>query len=330
MTVMLPNGTALPFDLRALEVFLAVCDCGSMAAAARRLGLSQPAISQAISDLETRAGVRLFDRAVRPLGLTASGLVLRQQGGTLLSDAHRIAPLLRDAQSGRLALVRVGMVDSLLRAATPSLSAHLAQVTDQASFLSGLTSSQTDALLTRKLDLFLGSDELSELDGLERWPLLSEPFVLALPRGEAMPDTLALLAATRPLLRFSARSRTGMEVERHLRRLRLDVPQTQEFDTPYGVMSAVAAGRGWAVTTPLCLFEAGLDLPVTCHALPGPGFGRQLTLVARRKEFGRVPRDAAGVVRGALLGGVVPALLDCWPWLKPHLLANPAVSLQNR
>lgn len=326
MTIPTPKATALPFDLRALEVFLAVCDCGGMAAAARRLGLSQPAVSQVVADLEARAGVRLFDRAVRPLGLTASGLILRRRGEVLLTEAHRIAPLLRDAEAGRLALVRVGMVDSLLRAATPSLSAHLARVTDQASFRSGLTSSQTDALLTRQLDLFLGSDELSELDGLERWPLLNEPYVLALPCGEAMPDTLALLSASRPLLRFSARSRTGMEIERHLRRLRLDVAQNQEFDTPYGVTAAVAAGRGWAVTTPLCLFEAGLDLPVACHPLPGPGFGRQLTLVARRKEFGRVPRDAARVVRDALLGDVVPALLGLWPWLRPHLLPDTTVA----
>ncbi|MFA5902159.1 MAG: LysR family transcriptional regulator, partial [Hyphomicrobium sp.] len=33
----------LPFDLKALEVFIAACEAGSMSAAARELGMSQPA-----------------------------------------------------------------------------------------------------------------------------------------------------------------------------------------------------------------------------------------------------------------------------------------------
>ena len=85
----------LPFELRSLEVFLSVCDHGTMSAAARALGLTQSAVSQTINDLEQRTKTSLFDREVKPLGLTSSGVVLRQRASALLADAHQIAPLLQ-------------------------------------------------------------------------------------------------------------------------------------------------------------------------------------------------------------------------------------------
>ena len=54
-------------DLRALETFMAVCETGSMALAAQRLGVSQSAVSQMIKVQETNYGVKLFDREVRPV-----------------------------------------------------------------------------------------------------------------------------------------------------------------------------------------------------------------------------------------------------------------------
>ena len=197
--------TAFPFDLRALEIFLAVCDGGAMAQAARRLGITQPAVSQAIAELEAATGIVLFDRAVRPLGLTAPGLLLRQRASALLAEASQIGPLLREAGRGRLRSVRLGVVDSLARALIPALSAHLATTVEETSFLSGLTSSFASALLTRQLDILLGADELEEVEGIERWTLCEEPYLLIGPADMQAPASLADLAL--PLVRFSARIR---------------------------------------------------------------------------------------------------------------------------
>ncbi|MCS0494390.1 LysR family transcriptional regulator [Ancylobacter sp. MQZ15Z-1] len=304
---------ALPFDLRGLDIFLAVCEAGTMAQAARRLSLTQPAVSQAVADLERRIGVVLFDRSARPLALTAAGGALRQRASALLSEARQIAPLLREAEHARLPLLRAGLVDSLSRALMAPLAGKLDEMAEQASVLSGLTASHAGALLTRQLDLLVGADDLDEIEGLERWPLLSEPYVLLMPADvapPARPADLVALTQTLPLVRFSARSKTGMEVERHLRRLRLDLPRRLEFDTPYGVTASVAAGAGFAITTPLCVFEAALALDgLACRPLPGPGLVRHLTLIARRQELGRLPREIAAFCR-AQLAGVIPALRD--------------------
>lgn len=302
---------SLPFDLRALELFLAVCDAGTMAQAARRLGLTQPAISQAIADMERRMGIALFDRSARPLALTAAGGALRQRASALLSEARQIAPLLREAEHARLPLLRAGLVDSLSRALLAPLARALGEKAEQVSLLSGLTASHAGALLTRQLDLLVGADDLDEIEGLERWPLVTEPYVLLLPAALPAPARvfdLGELARQVPLVRFSARSKTGMEVERHLRRLRLDLPRPLEFDTPYGVTAAVAEGAGFAITTPLCLMEAGIPLDgLACHPLPGPGLTRHLTLIARRQELGRLPREVAAFCRERL-AAQLPAL----------------------
>jgi len=59
--------------LRDLHVFLTVVQCRSMAKAAQQLGVSQPAVSEVIADLEHALGVRLVDRSARGVDPTIYG-----------------------------------------------------------------------------------------------------------------------------------------------------------------------------------------------------------------------------------------------------------------
>lgn len=52
----------LPITLRQLQVFLAIAKTESIGLAAESLTMSKSAVSQALSELETRLGVQLFDR----------------------------------------------------------------------------------------------------------------------------------------------------------------------------------------------------------------------------------------------------------------------------
>lgn len=299
-----PSPT-LPFDLRSLEIFLAVCESGAMSTAARALGLTQPAVSLAIGELEKKLGYDLFDRSVRPLAVTVAGGLLRQRAGALIAEAREIAPLLRETEHGKVPLIRVGIVDSLSRVLTAPLASYLADKADEVSILLGLTASHASDLLTRRLDLFLGVDDLEDWAGLERWQLVKEPYMLILPAGAEAPRTVAALrklAQQTPLIRFSSRSQTGLEIEAHLRRLGVEAARAFEFDTPFGVTSMVAAGHGFAVTTPLCIREAALDgARLVTAPLPGPQISRKLTLVARHRELGRLPRELGEMVRGVLV-----------------------------
>jgi DNA-binding transcriptional LysR family regulator len=62
--------------LREIHCFTRVADLLSFSAAAADLGMSQPAMSQAITRLERAAGVRLFERSAREVRLTAEGKAL--------------------------------------------------------------------------------------------------------------------------------------------------------------------------------------------------------------------------------------------------------------
>src|SRR5579872_1660321 len=70
--------------LRDLHMLLAVVRAGSMAKAAGQLSVTQPAISQAIGDLEATLGVRLLDRGPRGVTPTLFGNALLKRGAEAL------------------------------------------------------------------------------------------------------------------------------------------------------------------------------------------------------------------------------------------------------
>ena len=65
---------------RDLQVFFAVVQCGSMGKAAAQLGVTQPAVSELISGLESTIGVRLFDRTSQGVEPTIYGRALLKRG----------------------------------------------------------------------------------------------------------------------------------------------------------------------------------------------------------------------------------------------------------
>src|SRR3546814_11847260 len=76
--------------LRLLSVFAAVERHGGLRQAAAALNVSQPAVSQALRQLEDFLGTRLLDRRTRPARLTEAGRLLHQatvQGLRPLAEA---------------------------------------------------------------------------------------------------------------------------------------------------------------------------------------------------------------------------------------------------
>ncbi|MGM9764849.1 MAG: LysR family transcriptional regulator, partial [Candidatus Cryptobacteroides sp.] len=67
-----------------LKVFMSVAESGSFTAAARTLGVSQPAVSQNISALEKELGVQLFRRSKGEVSLTGEGTAFREYAGRIL------------------------------------------------------------------------------------------------------------------------------------------------------------------------------------------------------------------------------------------------------
>jgi DNA-binding transcriptional LysR family regulator len=78
-------------ELRHLRYFLAVADANSFTAAAARLHVAQPALSQQVRALEKEVGVTLIDRGARTRGLTEAGQRFAALSRGILRDAQGAA-----------------------------------------------------------------------------------------------------------------------------------------------------------------------------------------------------------------------------------------------
>lgn len=79
------------FDWNHIRAFLATAETGSLSAAARQLGQTQPTLSRQIAALEADLGVMLFERLGRALQITQAGMELLDHTRTMGEAANRIA-----------------------------------------------------------------------------------------------------------------------------------------------------------------------------------------------------------------------------------------------
>ena len=108
--------------LRDLDTLIAVAETGSMARAAARLAVSQPAVSKAIAEMERTLGYRLLDRTVRGVEPNLYGRALLKWAKAVFDDVHQgVAELdfISDPTSGELRVAATGpIVAAILRSSS--------------------------------------------------------------------------------------------------------------------------------------------------------------------------------------------------------------------
>src|SRR5262252_2555945 len=113
--------------LRDLHVFSTVVQRGSMAKAARELGVSHPAVSEVIADLEHALGVKLLDRSAQGVEPTVYGDALLTRSVAVFDDLKQIIrdiQFLSDATTGE---VRVGSMEAPWFALLPDVIRRFSQ-----------------------------------------------------------------------------------------------------------------------------------------------------------------------------------------------------------
>lgn len=140
-------------EIRELRAFVAVVEAGAMSKAARQLHVSQPALSQTITALERRLGVRLLVR-------TSTGVQVTDAGTTLLGEARAVLARLDQALAAMArhtaddgGVLRVGVPLELPPELLPSALARLPDTRVQARHLSSVA--QVAALRAGELDVGL-------------------------------------------------------------------------------------------------------------------------------------------------------------------------------
>lgn len=175
--------------LRHLSCFLEVSALRSFGQAAARLGLSQPAVSKAIAELETILGNALLRRSRRGVELTAAGEAFRRYAETGMAALREGFESIGQTSRGEGGFLAVGALPTvatrlvpaaLLQAKRDGLSATIRVLTGPNDYLLGL-------LKSGNLDIVVG--RLSEpglMQGLSFEPLYSDEIVFVVRPGHPL------------------------------------------------------------------------------------------------------------------------------------------------
>ncbi len=243
--------------LAAFRVLVCVAERGSFSAAARELGVGQPAVSRQMAALEAHLGTRLFNRSAASLGLSDDGLALLDRARLVVDAVDEAQDLVRLRGRGVGGRVRIaGPVVFGRTWLIPKLAA-LARLHPQLEFDLVLNDSFVD-LAEEGVDLAIRVGEITDLNLIAR-PLmavrrvaiaapsyLARRGVPAHPRDLAQHDCVVYTRlATGSLWRFEGEDEgksegvgEGIEVE---------VSGPLRVNNSAGVLAAVTAGAGIGV-----------------------------------------------------------------------------------
>jgi DNA-binding transcriptional LysR family regulator len=309
------------FDLHALEVFVMTVELGGMSQCAAHLQVTQSAVSQTIAKLESGIGAPLFDRTMRPLGLTASGKALFVRGQTLIALARSTYDGVREGAHLPISSITVAMSFSLANQLTAAILGGLGDRADRWNIRSGISLEHQGEFLARDIDMMVtGSFNLEHREGVELHPVFEENFVLVFPKNHPESFEAMVRPSALPFVRFSRLTGMGQQIERQIVRMKMKLPRTVEVESSHQQLALVAAGLGWTITTPVCLAAAKEMLPdVKAEPMTRGRFARQVQVVSRAGELGNIPKLTAALCSKTLRDETMPPLITAYPWMRDEL-----------
>ncbi|WP_428928312.1 LysR family transcriptional regulator [Marinibacterium sp. SX1] len=309
--------------LRGLEVFEALAAHGSVAAAAEATGLSQPAVSQQLTNLEKAVGATLVERARRPMRLTRAGRGFLARTEAALRELRMARSELSVMDLSDLPSLDIGLIDDFDNDLTPRLVTILADSLTRCRFklITAPSREISQAMTEGVFHIAVAASTGEMLNGVTEYPLVRDPFVVVAPRDMVgAPETLLDDLAALPLLRYAREQLIARQVESLLDRQSLDFEDRFEIGSHLAMMAMVARRIGWAVTTPLGYMRAArFHDEMSCFPLPFTGAARTISLFARRDFSTSVPLDVAQSMRRLVQGHMIDPAVGRLPWLAGDL-----------
>jgi DNA-binding transcriptional LysR family regulator len=275
----------LKFDLRDLELFVAVADAGSIARAAERSHTVASAVSKRISDLEESFGAALLARGAKGVELTAAGHALLVRARVLLHQATQLEDEMRRHAAGARGYVRVFANISAIVEFLPGALASFAK--DHPDIHIHLEEHVSSAIATavadNSADLGIVS-ELPVIDGLTTVPFRNDDLVLVVPAGHPLAGRSSIAfadIADQPFVGLHA----GSSLHRLLARAAVDAGAALNWRihvTSFDAACAmVAAGLGVGVVPRGATSAYIRSLSLASVPLSDPWAQRQLFLCVR-------------------------------------------------
>lgn len=235
------NGSHTLNDIRA---FIAVVESGSFSEAARRLGLSQPAVSQRVRNFENSCGLRLLDRRAGP-ELTAAGREIFHRARLVLARAEELDTTVTDLRGLRAGRISFGYATPAF--AIPLIARFRAEhpgvVVD---YHYGNTAELFEGLRQCRLDVAVTSLLAVPQDLVAR-QIASQRLMLCVPAGHTLSQvgSVSLKQLDQmPLLMREVGSMTRALVEKVCAKSSVSLTSAMVMPTREAVKEAVAAGLG--------------------------------------------------------------------------------------
>lgn len=171
-------------NLNELVVFLEAADTGNFSQAARRLTISQPAVSQAMENLSRHVGIDLFARQGRSVVLTEAGQALVPMARELLAAARRLDENMASLQGQVFGEMSVGCSTASGKYLLPGLIARFRQQYPQVRINVDVLSRQVviNRLLTGEIPIGVSSKQVEHND-LEYQDFFTDEVILIVSAG---------------------------------------------------------------------------------------------------------------------------------------------------
>ena len=286
------------FSLDHLCAFADVVELGSFSAAAERAGLSQPAVSLKIRELERRLGVRLIERSGRRAQATAAGRDLLVHARRIHAEIDEAVAAIAPHRSGTVGRVRIGTGATACIHLLPPILTGLRRRMPGLDLVvcTGNTLDLLKRLEANDLDVLLGTLPMSgRAFDIEK---VGEDELVAVFSAAKPPPARALTArflAEQPLLLYEEGGQTRRLIERWFVAGGALAKPVMELGSVEAIKQLVGVGLGWAVLPRLALGGRG-----------GPRLGWRSLSPKLTRSFGLVLRRDKHLTRG--LRAVVEAL----------------------
>lgn len=270
-------------NLQQLSAFLTLADTGSFGEAAHALGISQPALSRTIQQIENRLGARLFDRDTRRLRLTPAGERLDPLARRLLSEYQAAFESFDDFVAGRQGVVRVAAFPSVATMLLPVTIARFRERYPEVriQIWEDVGKPTHRAVLEGQADIALTTPPPADSD-LRFKPLLRDELVMVCRKEDTLaqqPEHDWTVFATRAFVMPS--SETGLRglIDQGLEKAGISVEPLFNCKQPATIGALVNAGIGIAALSRLTL--AQLNSPTLAwRKLRNPTLARTIGVVS--------------------------------------------------
>jgi molybdate transport repressor ModE-like protein len=299
-------------DLHDVRIVRAIAETGTITAAAKQLGFSQPAISQHLQRAEARLGVPLVTRAGRGIRLTEAGLILARHSYAISSALDAAAGDLAELAGMRTGTARLAAFPTASSTIIPRLLSGMASThpgvavsyveAEPPEALAMLRDGSIDLAITFSYPGDKADPHRDIATGLSLTPLFSEEVVLALPMSHPLASGRSVDVSALSTEHWIA----GCPLCRgHLLAVceaaGFDPVVDHETDNAVAVLHLVASGLGIALLPRLALATATVPSGATIRTT-SPASLRSIQLV-RHADALRVPSLAATVAAICAVSG---------------------------